>query len=116
MTSDTTHRLERLRNKLAIGELDAFLVSTPQNRLYLSGFNGSAGYLFITATNTFLITDFRYVEQATHQAPNFSVIQMRVGDQWFQSLLADHSIRCVGLEAQHLTVTQFKHCIISHYF
>ena len=41
-------RLERLRDKFAALELDAFFVSSPENRRYLSGFAGSAGYLLIS--------------------------------------------------------------------
>ena len=41
------NRLERLRTKLSESDLDAFFVSSPENRRYLSGFSGSAGFLII---------------------------------------------------------------------
>ena len=37
-------RLARLRSKLAEKEIDGILISNPENRHYLSGFDGSAGY------------------------------------------------------------------------
>ena len=43
-------RLQRLRDALAERELDGALISNAQNRRYLSGFTGSAGYLLITPT------------------------------------------------------------------
>ena len=55
-------RLQKLRQKLAEKELDAILISQPENRHYLSGFTGSAGYLLITPQKAVLATDFRYVE------------------------------------------------------
>ena len=42
------NRLERLRIKLEEQGLDAFFVSSPENRRYLSGFSGSAGFLIVT--------------------------------------------------------------------
>ena len=41
-------KLERLRQKLQEEELDTMLVSSAENRRYMSGFTGSSGYLLIT--------------------------------------------------------------------
>ena len=49
------------------------LVQGPENRRYLSGFTGSAATLVIAQEAAVLITDFRYIEQATAQAPDFGV-------------------------------------------
>ena len=53
-------RLEKLRGILAEKGLDAILISQPENRRYLSGFTGSAGWLLISAERSVLATDFRY--------------------------------------------------------
>ena len=66
---NTTARIERLRGALGESEIDAMLVSSPENRRYLSGFTGSAGYLLISEGAQVLVTDFRYTEQAENQAP-----------------------------------------------
>ena len=50
----TALRLQKLRASLAQEELDAFLISSPENRRYLSGFTGSAGYLLISETDAVL--------------------------------------------------------------
>ena len=52
-------RLAKLRPELVKHQVDAILVSQPENRFYLSGFNGSDGYLLITAKDTIIATDFR---------------------------------------------------------
>ncbi len=62
------NRLERLRAKLVENNFDAFFVSSPENRRYLSGFSGSAGFLIISKDAAVLATDFRYVEQAGQQS------------------------------------------------
>lgn len=68
-------RVKRIRELLAKKDLDGILVSKPENRRYLSGFTGSAGHLMIAQDALWLFTDFRYADQATQQAPDFSVVR-----------------------------------------
>ena len=72
----TSNRLQNLRQKLAEKEIDAIFVSQPENIYYLSGFDGSSGFLLITAKKAILATDFRYVEQARSQAPDYEIFQI----------------------------------------
>ena len=71
----TNNRLERLREVLVEKNLDGMLITQPDNRFYLSGFDGSAGYLLITSQEAFLATDFRYLEQVKRQAPDFTLFR-----------------------------------------
>ena len=98
------NRLQRLRQSLAEKELDAIFISQPENRHYLSGFDGSAGYLLITPQDTILATDFRYIEQAKRQAPDYEIFQI-IGDivDWFPRLVAELNMRKLGFEAGHIT-------------
>lgn len=67
-------RLALLRAVIAQRELDALLVTAAANVRYLSGFSGSNGTLVVDAGRALLLTDFRYIEQAAVQAPDFEVI------------------------------------------
>ncbi len=98
-----SERLPKLRQKLAEKEIDGILVSQPENRHYLSGFDGSAGLLLITAKESILATDFRYTEQAGQQAPDFQVIQTK-GDvqEWFPNLIKDLKIKRLGFESENM--------------
>ena len=49
-------KLERIRRRLIEDELDAMLVSSPENHRYMSGFTGSAGYLLISQDDAVLAT------------------------------------------------------------
>ncbi len=69
-------RLEALRRRLADHELDAILISQAENRRYLSGFHGSAGYLLIDSLGAVLATDFRYTEQAAAQAAEYRIVRI----------------------------------------
>ncbi len=100
-------RLDRLRAKLEQEKLDAILISNGENRRYLSGFVGTAGWLFITPRSAVLCTDFRYTEQAGLQAPGYRVDQIGGKLEWLPKLCAEAGARLVGYEADNLTVTQF---------
>lgn len=54
--------------------LDAIVILSDYNRRYLSGFTGTSGALIISKDKQFLITDFRYIEQATAQAEGFEIV------------------------------------------
>ena len=71
------NRLQKLRRKLDEHRVEAILVSQPENRRYLSGFEGSAGLLLITKEKAILATDFRYIEQAGRQAPGYEIIRVK---------------------------------------
>ena len=49
-------RLDQMVVRLEEKELDGILISAPENRHYMSGFTGSAGYLFISLGKTVLVT------------------------------------------------------------
>ena len=106
-----SYRLEKLRNILAGRELDALLVSTAENRRYLSGFHGSAGYLLISAEGAYLATDFRYIEQAASQAPDFQVLKVGSGWSWLMDLSKDTGLKKVGFESQQITVSTYQQLV-----
>jgi len=93
-------RLRKLRASIAERGLDALLVSQPENRRYLSGFTGSAGWLFISERKAVLATDFRYVEQAKAESPGFEIVRTeRELRDWLPGLVSDSGWRKLGFEA-----------------
>jgi Xaa-Pro aminopeptidase len=68
-------RLTAVRAKLSEWQVEGILISSPENRRWLSGFTGSSGYLLVTAVHALLATDFRYYEQAEQQAPAFTLFK-----------------------------------------
>ena len=109
MSLKVTNRLQKLQQQLAEKELDGIIVSQPENRYYLSGFDGSSGYLLITPQNTVLATDFRYVEQARAQAPDYQIYQT-IGSlpEWFPRLVDGLSLKRLGFEAEHVTFAMYR--------
>ncbi|MGO1421312.1 MAG: M24 family metallopeptidase, partial [Staphylococcus equorum] len=72
-------RIDKLNSALETKHLEAIVVLTDFNRRYLSGFTGTSGALVITKDKNLLITDFRYIEQATSQATQFEIIKQKGG-------------------------------------
>ena len=98
-------KVNKLRGILDDKELDALLVSSPPNRRYLSGFTGSAGYLLISRSESVLCTDFRYLEQAKEQAPDYRLERMSALMDWFPRLASELGVKNVGIEADDMTVS-----------
>jgi len=105
----TGNRLQNLRQRLVDKELDGILISQTENRYYLSGFDGSSGFLLITPQDTILATDFRYIEQAKAQASHYEIFLISNDiATWFPQLVADLNLRRLGFEAGHITFTMYR--------
>lgn len=97
-------RLKKLRDKLAEKDIDAILITQSDNRRYLSGFHGTAGYLIITAKQAILATDFRYTEQAKTEAPDFKVHRITGGiNKWLPAITDELKIKRLGFEGEDVT-------------
>jgi Xaa-Pro aminopeptidase len=68
-------RSDRLVELMAERELDSLLVTNLLNVRYLTGFTGTNGACIVTPDERLFFTDFRYVEQAREQVPDFERIE-----------------------------------------
>jgi Xaa-Pro aminopeptidase len=97
-------RVNKLRKQMEPQPFDGMLILKPENRRYLSGFTGSAGYLLITGQEAVLITDFRYSEQAKEQAPHFRVVNHGASVQdTIRAELESAGVKRLAFEKDHLT-------------
>jgi len=73
--------LHKLRALLHKNEIDAFLVSKPENIRYISGFTaGNDALLVVSAENKIILTDGRYTEQVGQECPSWTYIEGRVSE------------------------------------
>ncbi len=108
MSTVTANRIQKLRQKLTEKDVDGMIISQPDNRYYLSGFDGSAGYLLITQRDMILATDFRYVEQVKMQAPDYRLFQITGNTpDWLLRLVADLDLSRLGFESAHVTLSWY---------
>ncbi|AGL02033.1 M24 family metallopeptidase [Desulfoscipio gibsoniae] len=100
-------RVNKVAGFLKDYAMDALLVMQPENRFYLSGFTGDAGALLVTAGQSYIITDFRFIEQAREQSPHLELIKM-------ETTLADALVDMAG--RLNLHVLGFEADYISYKF
>jgi Xaa-Pro aminopeptidase len=101
-------RINGAREKLAGLELDGLLVTNPVNRRYLTGFTGTSGCVLLTASESWLLTDFRYTVQAAQQAPDFTVVEhgIRMIDS-VNELAGASGIKRLGFEQEHVVFAEY---------
>jgi Xaa-Pro aminopeptidase len=102
-------RLQSLRDRLAEHGIDALLVTRPENRRYITGFTGSSGVVVVSRDHAVLITDFRYVEQASSQAPGFRIVKHGVKMvEALKSVLEEVGVSSLGFEKDVVTFKQHE--------
>jgi Xaa-Pro aminopeptidase len=104
-------RMKAVRRLMAEKKVEAFLVTYLPNVRYLSGFTGSAAILCITPRGAWILTDFRYWEQAARQAPDFTLY--RLPSRRFSEILPKFlkkigSPQRIAFESARVTVDQWK--------
>ena len=94
-------RTDRLVELLEARELDSLLVTDLLNVRYLTGFTGTNGACVVTRDERLFFTDFRYVEQARTQVPEYERVEAG------RDMLGDLSGRLrgrAGFDDEHLSV------------
>jgi Xaa-Pro aminopeptidase len=113
-------RHRTVREALAVRSLDAVVLTSLPNLLYLTNFTGSSGIVVVTASRLYFLTDFRYLTAiadsagTAHQCPNLELVSVEGSyDATLADLLASltpspasgNAMR-IGFEAAHLTVSR----------
>src|SRR5262245_30412510 len=102
-----------IREALAASGLDALVVTSLPNVLYLTNFTGSSAIVLIDAARIQFLTDFRYVTAIAdtsglaHQCPDLDLVVVEGSyDARLAATLTGSRWRRVGFEASHLTVAR----------
>ena len=98
-------RINKVRRSLKRLKIEALLVSNPSNIFYLSGFSSHDSVLLVTLDGNYIITDFRFEQEAKKSAVGFEVTSGR-GNlyQKIARLIKRLSAKRIGFESGHLTV------------
>lgn len=92
-------KLLKLRNKMKEIGVDAVIVLDELNQHYLSNFAFTDGFLLITHSKAYLVTDFRYYEMALNSADKqFVVLTPDNRKEFIDKALADEGCKKVGFE------------------
>ncbi len=99
-----SNRLDKLKQFMLARNADGIIITKPENIRYFSGFTGSSGMLIISDGQNKLLTDFRYLEQASLQSPNFEIVPL--GTNSFETLgkiFLDMGCKNAGFESEFVT-------------
>ena len=92
-------KLEKTRafmNKLGV---DAVIVYDELNQRYLTDFHFTDGFVLITASNAYLVTDFRYFEMAEKSAcKDFKILMPDDKVAFLKSVFVEEQCKTVGFE------------------
>lgn len=106
-------RVEALRKAMKEEGISAYYVTNYYNRRYLSGFTGTEAWLVITLTAAYLITDFRYQEQAGIEAPDFTLMLYGRDTDYptriaaVNGIVKEHQVQQLGYEEESVTVAEY---------
>ena len=102
-------RTERLMSLLpeAVGEqaVDGALITSPANRLYLTGMETSAGYVLVTRREAYFIVDFRYYEAACKQVSHCKVVEFSKIGEMLKELARQEGLKGILLEYEGISLS-----------
>ena len=110
-----SRRHQAIRHAFAGQSLDALVVTSLPNVLYLTNFTGSSAIVVLTAERLYFITDSRYVtaveaaSEKPDRCPGLELVKVESSyDATLASLLQSMPSARVGFEAAHLTVARHE--------
>jgi Xaa-Pro aminopeptidase/Xaa-Pro dipeptidase len=102
----------KIKHKLLKVPRGAMLIFSDINISYLTAFTGHAATLLVTSNHDYLITDYRYFEQAKVQAKGFTVICRDRANQSLASLIAEllfqDDCHYLHYESEHISVSHWQ--------
>lgn len=105
-------RINKLREQVELKTNGVAIIFSEINIRYLSGFSGHAATLLISGQSSYLITDYRYYEQAKQEAPTCTVICRDRANQTLAALISEllHKEQCAAVffESQHINVAHWS--------
>jgi Xaa-Pro aminopeptidase len=106
-------RHDRVRQSLAMVGCEALVVTRLPNVFYLSNVAASSGLLVVTASELFLVLDFRYLTDArdllasSAAPPGASLVPVQGSyDETLVRLLESTGLRAIGFEAEEVPVAR----------
>ncbi|MFP4456831.1 MAG: M24 family metallopeptidase [Clostridia bacterium] len=102
-------RIKKIKKLLNQNNMQALLINKPEDRYYLSNFSGSNAYLLFTKDENYLITDFRYVEQAKKETDGFEIVMYKRNELYstISDILLDKNIEELTFDSTVLTYEEY---------
>jgi Xaa-Pro aminopeptidase len=108
-------RHHAVRQAVSARSLDALVVTSLPNILYLTNFVGSSAITLLTQDRVYFLTDFRYLSAAAemkdspYECPELELVTVQGSyDATLAAVLASLPVRKIGFEGAHLTVSRYE--------
>lgn len=98
--------IKKIQNELQSGE--ALLIASIPNRFYLTGFESSDGYIFISRCSAVFLIDFRYVEKARETVKSCEVQLSAAPMTEICDLCRQNSINTLYCESEYTSLAFSK--------
>ncbi len=93
----------------SLGISDAYIVVSPENRRYLTGFASSDGYLIITKSSAVFLIDSRYIEAAENQISVCDdIILLTSFSSQLSEILDKNGVTNLYTESDRLSISEFE--------
>lgn len=105
-------KINTFRQQVLTAPQSAMIIFSDINIRYLSEFSGHAATILVTDKVNYLITDYRYFEQAKAQAKGFKVICRDRANQTLAALIAEllakENCSTLFFESEHINVAHWQ--------
>ncbi|MDR3310344.1 MAG: Xaa-Pro peptidase family protein [Oscillospiraceae bacterium] len=105
------NNIAKLQKIVAESEFGAFYITSDVNRLYATGFPGSAGAALISGDGAWFMTDSRYFEAARDALPDIPVLLTDRENTYMKlvnDLCAEHNLRKLAIEDSYITYAEYR--------
>ena len=87
----------------------AVLITSSENRRYISGFLSSSGAVVVTASAVYLLVDFRYIESAQKSVDkDIKVLEYKNLPCTLNEIFKDNNIKTIYIERDRVTLKEYE--------
>ena len=102
------NHISKIRGLFDAADIDAILLTSPVSQRYAVGYAFSDGYVLITGSAAYLVTDFRYLEEAEKLTdPEITVVAPSSMLEFIEGTLIGDGAGRIGYEDRALTCADF---------
>lgn len=96
------------------GEVDALLLTDAANMRYVAGFTGE-GYVYISKTQSIVVTDSRYTIAAAAECPAYAVREWKSGGYYevLHQAVREDDVKVLGIEDEAMTLAGYNKLLAS---
>ncbi len=101
-----TNRIQNISDKLSDGQ--SALITSDISITYLTGFQHSEGFVFITKEDSYFLVDFRYAEAVQNSVKHINVVTFSYAFDSINELIKKHSVKELLLEDDAVTLSSLR--------